>query len=805
AGVGGAQTVAIPIINDTLIEDPQNFTFTLSGVTGDAVLGQSSATVEIVSEDIPGTVGLDATAYSVNEADGTVTISVSRAGGVDGPVTVNYSTSDGTAIAGQDYSAVSGQLSWESGVGGAQTVVIPLVNDTLVEVPENFTFTLSGLTGNGTLGQSSAIVTLTSDDNPGTVSLDAAVYSVGEKAGSLTITATRSGGSSNVVSVDFVSEDGSAQAGDDYGSVSGSLTWSDGETGPKSIVVPIVADALKEANESFTLNLNNPSNDLQLGVNSAVVTIIDEFLPGVIGLSDANYSVAEGEQTTLSVIRKDGGDGAVSVAYALVDGSASADKDYVSQSGLLQWADKDTEAKTIVVKTLKDAILNEPNETFTIKLSDASGEATLGANDNATINITEASQALASIPDLTPNELAIARALDEACNAGASGEFVQLCNDVYSSGNAKQILEALIPGQIAAQGIAASEFGSLVMRLVGNRMSDLRRAGRRNPVDVSGFNLNINGKSTPLQQMNQMLYANALKGGGAGDDEEALRDSPLSFFLKGQINVGNRDATTNVKGFDIETKGITLGADYRFNDELVMGMAVGYGYTNNDFAKDQGRMATQSGDISTYGSYFLPKDFYLDWILSYTLNSYDMERRIVYPGFSGAASSNPMGDQYGISVGFGKDIYYENVFFGPYARLEYLNSGVDAYSETATGGVALAVENQTIHSAMSTLGGQVSQSISLPWGVLTPGLRAEWVHQFENDNRAIQARFLGAPIGTGHFAITTDNPDRDYFNFGGSISLTLPEGRAAFFRYETRAWQDRVSYHTLELGVRIPF
>jgi uncharacterized protein with beta-barrel porin domain len=99
----------------------------------------------------------------------------------------------------------------------------------------------------------------------------------------------------------------------------------------------------------------------------------------------------------------------------------------------------------------------------------------------------------------------------------------------------------------------------------------------------------------------------------------------------------------------------------------------------------------------------------------------------------------------------------------------------------------------------------MSQSISLPWGVLTPGLRAEWVHQFENNNRLINARFIDAPIGTGQFSILTDSPDRDYFNLGGSFALTLPEGRSAFFRYETRLGQERVYNHTLELGLRIPF
>jgi uncharacterized protein with beta-barrel porin domain len=79
------------------------------------------------------------------------------------------------------------------------------------------------------------------------------------------------------------------------------------------------------------------------------------------------------------------------------------------------------------------------------------------------------------------------------------------------------------------------------------------------------------------------------------------------------------------------------------------------------------------------------------------------------------------------------------------------------------------------------------------------------VHQFEDSARAIQSQFISAPGGTGYFTTLTDSPDRDYFNLGASIAATLPEGRSAFFRYETRLGQTDISNHLLELGVRIPF
>ncbi|MBD9363469.1 autotransporter domain-containing protein [Methylomonas sp. EbB] len=84
-------------------------------------------------------------------------------------------------------------------------------------------------------------------------------------------------------------------------------------------------------------------------------------------------------------------------------------------------------------------------------------------------------------------------------------------------------------------------------------------------------------------------------------------------------------------------------------------------------------------------------------------------------------------------------------------------------------------------------------------------MRFEWVHQYLDESRLIQARFSQAAAGAGRFSVKTDTPDRDYFNIGTSLALSLPEGRAGFLRYEYRLGQAYITDHTIELGARIPF
>jgi hypothetical protein len=99
-------------------------------------------------------------AYSVDESAGSVTITVTRGGDTSAAVTVDYATSDGTATAGQDYTAVSGTLPFGSGVTSS-TFAVPITADSVTEGNETVNLTLSNPTGGASLGTpSTAVLTI---------------------------------------------------------------------------------------------------------------------------------------------------------------------------------------------------------------------------------------------------------------------------------------------------------------------------------------------------------------------------------------------------------------------------------------------------------------------------------------------------------------------------------------------------------------------------------------------------------------------------------------------------------------------
>jgi hypothetical protein len=105
----------------------------------------------------PGQLQFNATVLLVNETDGTATITVTRANGTSGAVSVHYATTDGTARAGIDYTPAAGTLSFTDGQASA-TFSVKILVDSQVQGLETLNLTLSSPAGGATLGSPTAAV-----------------------------------------------------------------------------------------------------------------------------------------------------------------------------------------------------------------------------------------------------------------------------------------------------------------------------------------------------------------------------------------------------------------------------------------------------------------------------------------------------------------------------------------------------------------------------------------------------------------------------------------------------------------------
>ncbi|MCW9018142.1 MAG: DUF5011 domain-containing protein, partial [Kangiellaceae bacterium] len=392
------QNIMVNIVDDSTYEGDESFTINLSNLqsVGESSLGSLlTARITIQEDDaVPpaGEIGFEFDTELVDENDGEVSIKVVRTGGSYSEVSVSLATLDDTAVATSDYTALSQTLTFADGEI-EKTATINLVNDELYEFDESFRVALSNLTGDANLGTSNSTVTILDDDPvppSGVLQIENGSYQVNENDDSFEVTVVRSGGSFGEVSVDVVSQNDSAIAGEDYQSVNQTLTFTDGETA-KTITVSLIDDSTYEGNETFTLQLvNSTGTELSSQMLSTVIIAEDDAVPpaGVIQFSGAIYSIGEAEGSlAVTLTRTHGSFGEVTVDLSVVSGTATYGIDYrIAES---QFTFLEGEISHTVSILIFDDSEYEGEENFTLQLTNLNGDASLGSVNEAMITIGE--------------------------------------------------------------------------------------------------------------------------------------------------------------------------------------------------------------------------------------------------------------------------------------------------------------------------------------------------------------------------------------------------------------------------------
>ena len=220
-------------------------------------------------------------AVGTQEAVFTVTLDQAT----DETVTVNYSTIDNTAIAGEDYLGISGTLTFNPGQT-SQNINVTILSDIVAEDNESFWLYLSNAE-NSVLTDSYGQVTIINDDIS-ELSINDINIAEGDHSNNAnaTFTVFLSTPSSQIITVDYSTISGTATAGDDYIAVDGTLTFTPGQTS-QTISVPIWGDGLVENNETFQVILSNPENAIVTDVEGNG-TLIDDDSTGQ-AFSEVNF------------------------------------------------------------------------------------------------------------------------------------------------------------------------------------------------------------------------------------------------------------------------------------------------------------------------------------------------------------------------------------------------------------------------------------------------------------------------------------------------------------------------------------
>ena len=162
----GESTKSFPIsiVNDQSGEGSETFAVGIQNPGSGSLGVPRTVLVTIIDDDSSPTISMADVAVSVAESTSTANITLQRSGGANQVATVNFATSNGNALAGSDYTAASGTVTFAVGEV-TKTISVPIINDTTAESDENFTVTLSNPTGAGLGPQSTTTVTVLDNDN----------------------------------------------------------------------------------------------------------------------------------------------------------------------------------------------------------------------------------------------------------------------------------------------------------------------------------------------------------------------------------------------------------------------------------------------------------------------------------------------------------------------------------------------------------------------------------------------------------------------------------------------------------------
>ena len=418
---GETHQIGITINGDEIVELDENFQVNLSNIVP---VSAPESTISFADDTGIGTITNDDEAvlsisgFTVDESIGIANFTITLNKEVQDEFTIDFETSDNTALTGTDYNAVS-TTTLTFGVSNdlEQTVSVTILDGNIAEPTETLYGTISNLDDpkgqNITLssGGSSVQATGTINDNDN-ASLAIDDVEVDEADGTATFTATLTGNIQEAVSLNYATEDNTANSGSDYTITNGTITFEAGSIDgtEKTIDVPILENNIAEATETYSINLSGLDIASQSGINisdnQGLGTITDN---DIVHLTLNNFTVTEtdGTQTANFYVSRDiASQSAVTLMFSTTEGTAIASGDFTAQTNTsVQLSASSTDNTDIPVALMGDDIA-EPTETFdgAISLYETNGQQIVISTGSVTSTINDDDEMQITLEDKTVTE-----------------------------------------------------------------------------------------------------------------------------------------------------------------------------------------------------------------------------------------------------------------------------------------------------------------------------------------------------------------------------------------------------------------
>ncbi|RYD30423.1 MAG: autotransporter outer membrane beta-barrel domain-containing protein, partial [Verrucomicrobiaceae bacterium] len=376
-------------------------------------------------------------------------------------------------------------------------------------------------------------------------------------------------------------------------------------------------------------------------------------------------------------------------------------------------------------------------------------------------------------PALTPNQNSVANALDNS-----NGPLIDLLV-LAPIGDLPAIYDLIAPDEMNAMfqmGINAAEIQNtnITRHLQQARQSAATTGETTYGPDTTDAKGGMVTRGSPI----------------TGDSNR------WSVFLEGTHGSASRDATFGAAGYDLDSEGVTLGADMRVSDRFVFGILGAY--------DDRSANLSNGGDIEATGyrgavfATWFQNNFFVDGLLGAGTTSYDTSRAAV----AGFAEGETDGTEFSAMLNTGYNIRQGAWTITPTASLAYTRVDIDGFTETGSLS-PLRYPDQDQDSLRSELGVNLAYTIPVGSVTVTPQIRLAWQHEFM-DTDSISSGLAGANNGP-LFNTSGARTDRDRALFGVGVNVGITRNFSIYGYYDGQLGSSDNDYNTTTLGLKYDF
>lgn len=386
---------------------------------------------------------------------------------------------------------------------------------------------------------------------------------------------------------------------------------------------------------------------------------------------------------------------------------------------------------------------------------------------------------------------ALCPGLENLDRTGAQQNLLELCN-ALGGANADQ--QSSVFDQASSKANAANA-----------NISSLQQSGFQSKARQSFGSQTNTSTHTSYKYQNRIPLASFL-GSSSDWDYFYKRINTFSSF---DSSFSERDETIDDAGYESLHLKFLFGADYRINNEFLLGTAVTASLSQTDLSANRGSADSTGLHWMVFGLYQINSRWGLNGSLMLNSTDYDNTRKIhiSLPSLTNSysLSAESSANQTGLLLGSDYQWRLSRAFeLSLLNQIHAVRTETDSYKESGSTGFELAISGQSVDNVSMDNGLELRKPIMRSWGVVIPQINVHWVHQFADQSRSINAYFIHDPQAN-LIAYTTQDGDSDYFSTQLGAVFVMPNGINAFAQIKSILGYQHYNNTTLSIGVRGEF